>query len=604
MSLGWPDPIAYPHHSRGQAPSRGGRRGLLYLGGIAGAVVVAAALVGGTFVVVSKANTRHSCSGPVASVTVAVATDVASALESVAQDWTATAPSVNGRCVTASVVAEDSSHVAATVGRGWDTTRDGQQPQVWIPESTLWLNVAKARPDAAAMLSAKPVSIASSPVVLALRRPLAQALGWPRAALVWNEVLGAFARPDLWAKAGHPDWASLKVGLTNVATSTSGLASVLLLLDQDAKGTVSDAQFEASLGLQQVVGAFANNDSEFYAAQDPAAPPGPDSVVAAFPTLERDLVANENGPQPGALVPIYPGPNPIVADFPFAVMNAPSVDATVRDAAHQFQQYLLTSKVQDKLATYGLRTPDQKIRDAAALPAEGGFPAQLPPPRATPAPAALSSVVAQWSSLLLPTNVLALLDTSGSMSTPVPGTKLTRLQLLQQTAATGFGLMTPQTNLGLWTFAEPPGSTSEYREVVPFGPITANVGAVTRKQALLSAVGGLRANGSTPLYDAVYAAFHAALKFSQPNSNNAIMVITDGANELNGGLTLAALITRLTKEQRTDKPVQIVCIAMGPQADVAALQKISGAANGRTFVARNPAQAVQTLVLAFAGRLR
>jgi hypothetical protein len=34
------------------------------------------------------------------------------------------------------------------------------------------------------------------------------------------------------------------------------------------------------------------------------------------------------------------------------------------------------------------------------------------------------------------------------------------------------------------------------------------------------------------------------------------------------------------------------------------LQQISQATGGRTFVAKDPASAIQTLVLAFAGRLR
>lgn len=597
MALGRPDATVYSHHPRRRA-ANGGRRAARYLVWTAAALVGAGVLVAGTVIVVSR--TSPGCAGPVESVTVAVANDVAPPLESLAQDWTATGPSVRGRCVSASVVAADSSHVAAALGPGWDTARDGWRPQVWIPESKLWLNIAAARPEVAAMLPAAPVSIASSPVVLAVRRPLAEALGWPKATLGWDEVLGAFARPDVWVRAGHPEWASLKVGLTNAATTTAGLASVLLLLDQNAAGTVSDAQFEASLGLQQVVGAMAPNDLEYYSAQDPTAASGQDATVAAFPTLERDMSANE----PNSLVPIYPTRNPVVADFPFTVLKASWVDAVARDAAQEFQRYVLTSAAQTKLAAYGLRAPDRTIHDSTALPTNAGFVAHIADPRATPDPTALSHIVTQWTSLLLPTNVLALLDTSGSMSTPVPGTRLTRLQLLQQTASSGFGLMTPQTSLGLWAFSQPEGTTSEYRQLVPFGPITDNVGAVPRKQALLDAVHNLRAGGSTPLYDAVYAAFHAAQQFSQPNSNNAIMVITDGANELKGGLTLAALISRLTKEQRADKPVQIVCIAMGPQADVAALEKISGASNGRTFVARNPAQAVQTLVLAFSGRLR
>jgi hypothetical protein len=88
-----------------------------------------------------------------------------------------------------------------------------------------------------------------------------------------------------------------------------------------------------------------------------------------------------------------------------------------------------------------------------------------------------------------------------------------------------------------------------------------------------------------------------------PNSSNTVLLITDGANEYPGGLTLADLLSKLTKEQRADQPVQVVCIAVGPDADAASLQQVSQATGGRTFVARDPASAIQTLILAFAGRL-
>jgi Mg-chelatase subunit ChlD len=128
---------------------------------------------------------------------------------------------------------------------------------------------------------------------------------------------------------------------------------------------------------------------------------------------------------------------------------------------------------------------------------------------------------------------------------------------------------------------------------------------VTRQQAMLGAVAGLRANSDTPLYDTVYAAFKEMQKHWQPNSTNSVMVITDGANDLpqGGGLTLSQLLSKLTAEQQADRPIQIINIAVGPEADAGALQQISQATGGRTFVAKDPAAAVQTLVLAFAGRL-
>jgi Ca-activated chloride channel homolog len=43
---------------------------------------------------------------------------------------------------------------------------------------------------------------------------------------------------------------------------------------------------------------------------------------------------------------------------------------------------------------------------------------------------------------------------------------------------------------------------------------------------------------------------------------------------------------------------------VGPDADAEALRQISDATGGRTFVVRDPATAIQTLILAFTGRLQ
>jgi hypothetical protein len=205
-----------------------------------------------------------------------------------------------------------------------------------------------------------------------------------------------------------------------------------------------------------------------------------------------------------------------------------------------------------------------------------------------------------------PANVITVMDTSGSMAAPVPGLNLTRIQLLQQTAIAGFGLLTNRTNIGLWELsAQDANLANGHRERVPFGPMSAPVGPVSRQQALRAAVGALRPGGWTPLYDTAYAAFHELQARWQPNTTNAVLLITDGRNETPGGrgLTLDQLVDKLTREQRPNQSTPIIGIAVGPEADAAALQRISTATGGRTFIARDPAKAVQTLILAFAGRL-
>jgi Ca-activated chloride channel homolog len=587
-------------HSSGRSPwsRRGPGRYLLF--GVVTVVLVA----GGAFALTrggAGANPAAgpTCSGTPLTISVVAPSGTFPVLDRLATAWTAGHPGLNGRCLAATVSRKESSQVAATLSPGWDTTRDGVRPDVWIPESSLWLSVAAGRPEAAALLPASPASIASSPVVVALRADVAQALGWPQQALTWPEVVGAFITPGGWAKLGHPEWSQLRIGMVEPAASTAGLAAVISILDQNGTGTVTDAQLVASLGFTQTLGAVVPDGGQFFTAQA-----NPASTIAAFPALETDVAAFNRAHPDHPLAPVYPAGAPIVADYPYTVLDSSWVDADIRAAAEQFLKYLQGNAGQDAFGVAMLRAPDRSIRDAAALPAAQGFLTSVPQPRVNPNAATLSGMITQWTALERQSNVLLAVDTSGSMALAVPGTQMTRMQLMQQTASSGFALLTNQSNIGLWDFSSRPGA-GEFRQLVGFGPATAALGSVTRQQAMLGMLAGLKPAGDTPLYDTIYAGFKEMQKHWEANSTNAVLLITDGANDLpgGGGMTLSQLLARLTAEQQPDRPVQVISIAVGPEADAAALQQISQATGGRTFVEKDPAAAVQTLVLAFAGRL-
>jgi len=599
-------------------------------------------LIAGTgIVIVPKLRAHVGCGTQAPPVTVAAAPAQAPALEQLAQRWNSANQGTGDGCAAVRVESADSAAIAESLGGAWDPARDGVRPQVWIPESSLWLSVARGRPDAAAELTRQSTSIASSPVVLALRQPQAQALGWPDRTLTWQDVIGAFAQPQSWTSTGHSDWAGLRVGVTDPSRSTAGLGLLLSVVGAEqaaapgaspapsgapgapaggapaggapaggaatAVPTGADASQQlwmAGLLLSRAIGSLAAQPEDFFKAQgqDPAGN-DPNRMIAAFPALERDVAVFDKSAIADPMVPVYNGQSPVVADYPYTVLNSSWMDADTRAAAGQFLQYLQGTAGLDAFGVAGLRTPDRSIRDAATLPAIQGFPASVPQPRNNPNAATLTGMVTQWTALERQSNVLLAVDTSGSMSLPVPGTSMTRMQLMQQTASTGFGLLTNQSSIGLWDFSTRTGG-GEFRELVPFGPATATLGSSTRRQVMLGAVAALTPGGDTPLYDTIYAAFKEMQKHWQANSTNAVLLITDGANDLpGGGLTLDQLLTRLTGEQQADRPVQVISIAVGPEADAAALQQISQVTGGRTFVAKDPAAAAQTLVLAFAGRL-
>jgi Ca-activated chloride channel homolog len=392
--------------------------------------------------------------------------------------------------------------------------------------------------------------------------------------------------------------------MTEPTASTAGFASIVALLDQDGNGEFSNKELSDSLPFAQVLGGVAPSPSTYYD-EARTAKPGAEPKIAAFPTLEQELAAYNATNPPLPYVPIYPKQGGIVADYPYAILSASWVDPLRRVAAERFLQYILGPTGQEVLGAHGFRDPGRGIAGAPKLASDLGFRADLPQSRPEPSSASVTSMMSDWTGLQRRLNILLVLDVSGSMNDPVPGSQLSRLELLKQTAAAGFRLLPNRASVGLWIFSNdltPPAT--DHRELVRFGPVSEVIAGRPRVQHLLGALDTLVADGGTGLYNTTYAAFQEMQTRWEPNTSNIVQLITDGKNESKDGLTRAGLIERLQREYRPDRPTQILGFAVGPEADADVLQEISRVTGGRTFVARDAETAIQTLVLAFSGRLR
>jgi Ca-activated chloride channel homolog len=565
---------------RHRKPGGRGRRSARF----AGLAVVLAALLatGYTVFPMLGAGKQGGCDVQDPMVTVTAAPAVAGALQQAATQWMATGPRVEGRCVGARVESSESAEFVASLGRD-RAVAHGAGPRVWVPESTLWLLIAQAQLGTSNIISAVSPSIGSSPLVLAARRTLLEGIGWPQRQLSWEDLLGALADPRALAAAG-PAALGPQIALGDPTSSFAGLAALLMMLDQDGDGAFSDAELASGVALSQALGSVVPRTDDILDAG-----PGADATVGVVPVLERDLLTRPGAP----FAAIYPRGASFVADFPFAVLDERSLDS--RDAATiaMFLEHLRGAQGREALAAAGMRDVNGGPPKAFAA-----APAQLAPGRPAPQPAALNAMLSDWFNIQRPVNALAVLDTSGSMNLTVPGSSQTRIGLLQQTAVSGFSLLPPGTKMGLWHF------DSVRHVAVPFGPIDEVIGGHSRSQLLIGAASALRAQGDTALFDTVLAAYAEMSRHWEPNHNNVVFITTDGKNDLPGGLSEAEFISRLAQLVDPKRPIAVVSIAVGPDADAATLAEISRVTGGRAFVERDPAHAVRTLVLAFAGRLR
>src|SRR4051794_15335016 len=136
---GGDNPVPRRHRRRAAtAPRRPGWRRWV---GLAVAGVAVGALVAGV-VVVNLVGLRRPCADGRTTLTVATGSGLYAALDQLARAFAA---SQRGGCVAVNLVRAESADVAATLRPGWS---GATRPDVWIPDSWLWVRVGAAPPGA------------------------------------------------------------------------------------------------------------------------------------------------------------------------------------------------------------------------------------------------------------------------------------------------------------------------------------------------------------------------------------------------------------------------------------------------------------------------
>jgi Mg-chelatase subunit ChlD len=161
-----------------------------------------------------------------------------------------------------------------------------------------------------------------------------------------------------------------------------------------------------------------------------------------------------------------------------------------------------------------------------------------PAPTATEraaAAAAVQKTLATWHAVTLPARMLAIIDVSGSMLERVASADgVTRAQVTAEAARRGLGLFDDSWAVGLWIFSTKLVGTVDHQELLPIQPLS-----VQRIQ-MLATLGAIqpKPKGDTGLYDTILAAYQAVQKDWDPGRVNSIVLMTDGDNDDDNGVTL------------------------------------------------------------------
>jgi hypothetical protein len=210
------------------------------------------------------------------------------------------------------------------------------------------------------------------------------------------------------------------------------------------------------------------------------------------------------------------------------------------------------------MRTADLRTP------GAAQAADGALPAPAAKPLDVLAPHHVDHIFATWYAEDRRTNLLVVVDVSGSMAAHPAGSSVSRIDLVRQGCQTLNGLLPDDSRMGLWEFGSKLDGTRDYRSLLGMGDLDRG-----HRRSLTSAIGQLTAQQTgTGLYDTILAAYTSARDAYQPGVPNQVLVFTDGRNEADANsLTAAQLAADLGKAADPKRPVLLSVVTFGKAGD-------------------------------------
>jgi Ca-activated chloride channel homolog len=436
----------------------------------------------------------------------------------------------------------------------------GDLPTLWIPDHEVWAALLAAEGQPAFQADCR--SIAQSPLVIGMWRPVAESLGWPGLPLGWLDIGSLAADPDSWAYYSGGEYGdSLRLGHAHPGLSGSG-ASALLALVQAAQAksdavTVADIEqpiVQASVGaFQAAVSWFSPNvDSLGQTMQER----GTSYLGAAVMYENVVLTYGDTDPE---IIPIYPLEGTFMATHP-ACLNT-NAGGGIREAANLFRDYLLSEEGQQLAVAHGLRPVSSAVPIGAPLVPERGVDLNQPAILfAAPTVETLYAVQELWQSARKKVNLVMLLDTSGSMRGEA-------MESMRRSAVQFINQMSADDYITIITFDTNPALVVEHAQV------GANRGDIVRL------IEGLRANGYTALYDAIGDGAEMIARTTSPETTNVLVVLTDGMDTSSSRYRFDQQLFELAAANDTT----VFTIAYGRDADEQLMADLAFRTNGNYY---------------------
>ncbi|WP_447036156.1 substrate-binding and VWA domain-containing protein [Streptomyces sp. DSM 118878] len=561
------------------------------------AVTTALVLVvaGGTAVAVRSdlLSFPGSCGDDTVRLDVVAAPDVTPALRAAADSVRKREITSDGHCLDVRVTARDSYEVA-------DDLRSGKGAagyEVWVPDSELWVQRVGlgTRPTKIAAGG----NVATSPVGIGMVPSAAETLGWPDKTYTWPELTASTMKGDK-VRLGAADPARSATGL--LALAKIGASAQKQGGKQDGKkggGKKGDPEGDTRAAALAKALSERTTDTDgqlldTLARDGSGAEKGnPRRNQALIVSEQAAFTHNASAGEENNLDLFYPEDGSPRLDYPYTLVEDGRMSTDTSRAALRFMALFSEKEGRDILADHGFRTdPDQPSDELVT--AAGG---RTPQPYSgvavePPSDEQVQETLGMWTITVQSARLSTVVDASESMRQLVPGRGQSRMEVTKSSLLQALAGFTDEDEIGLWEFATALDGVRDYRELEPTERLGDRRGNATHRDRLSKAFSELQPvpGGATGLYDTTLAAYKKARGTYADGMFNALVILTDGANQDPGSISRGSLIAQLEELTDPEEPVPVIAIAVGPDADKEEVQQIAAATGGSGHQVDDPAQ--------------
>jgi Ca-activated chloride channel family protein len=464
---------------------------------------------------------------------------------------------------------------------------DGRlKPVAWSPGEVSWIDQFRTRwkqsHSRPAIADACPATV-YSPMGIAMWRPMAEALGWPAKKISWRTIIDLAGDQEGWARYGHPEWGSFKLGYPHPQYSSAGflfLTSAIYATAGKTSGLTSGLVYEPAVEKSLV--ALAHNTSKYgllstelltlMAQQGPAFL----HAVSAFEEGAVRLNVERASELRWPIVFVFPQEGTFWGDHPFCILDgADWVTPEQQEAARLFRDFLLGGEMQSQAVKNYLRPVDPRLPIASPLSAENGTdPDATPqnvPALAIPDANTSAAIIDQFLVTKRKATILLVLDVSGSMSGA-------SMRAAIESTNAFLRRLYPQDRVGLYIFNDKITKLSDVAQV------SVSAEALSRQVLNLMAGGGTNLHGAVCAAEAAMNEIRKSDRLAAENRLYGIVVLSDGA-DTTGSISEGRMFETCLPSGPESDGTKVFTIAFGDQANKPLLARIASVTGGGMFAA-------------------